>query len=247
MSSVNPVAAFAADVDPRISYPCYKSFDDLIDVEHLKSLDSYIAERVRRHAQGQKDEYFQNDHRLDADSPHEPGVREIWLSRNKPHVAYEYLNLDDPDCWEPSKEAEEFPLLMDFIATLPFKATGRMLIIYDEGTHSVPPHRDHLHPELCHEFVWLRTRTNKPFFVLNHKTNEKRYVECYSAWFDTVNQFHGTDVSRGLSFSIRVDGLFTEELSNRIPTAVGNPASRAALWACLATEENGQQPRRSRS
>ncbi len=27
-----------AEVDPRISYPCYKSLDEFIDVEKLKSL-----------------------------------------------------------------------------------------------------------------------------------------------------------------------------------------------------------------
>jgi hypothetical protein len=236
MSAVNSVCAVEAEVDGRIRYPCYKSFDELIDVERLKSLDGYIAERVQRHARAQQDDYFQNEHRLDAESPYEPGVREIWLSRNKPGVAYDYLNLNEPDCWEPSKESDEFPLLMDFIATLPFEATGRILIIYDEGAHAVPAHRDHLHPELCHEFLWMRTRANKPFFVLNQNTREKRYVESYSAWFDTVNQFHGTDVSRGLSFSLRVDGVFNKTLSDQIPVPRANAASRAALWACIGAD-----------
>jgi hypothetical protein len=70
--------------------------------------------------------------------------------------------------------------------------------------------------------------------MLNHETGEKRYVESYSAWFDTVNQFHGTDPGEGLTFSIRVDGSFTDEFRQRIPTPpAGNRAATSALWASL--------------
>ena len=46
---INEVAAFDPPVDSSITYPCYKSFDDIIDVERLKSLDAYITERIKRH------------------------------------------------------------------------------------------------------------------------------------------------------------------------------------------------------
>ena len=240
MGSTNPVVAFDARVDPGIRYPCYKSFDELIDVERLKSLDGYIRERIQRHIDADSGTFFLNDHRLDEQSPYEPGVREIWLSENRPGVEYEYLNLDDPEVWERGPAADEFPLLMDFIATLPFRATGRMLIIYDDAGHAVPAHRDHMQPELCHEFLWLRTNRKKPFFMLNHKTGERLYVESYSAWFDTVNQFHGTDAAQGLSFSIRIDGIFSDELRSRIPRPAQNRASTPALWACSSCQTDSQ-------
>ena len=223
---------FKAAVDPRISYPCYKSLDEFIDVGRLKSLDGYIAERVRRHIAARQDDYFLNAHRLDAASPDRPGVREIWLTRTKPGVPYDYLDLDKPELWRRTEAAEEFSLLMDFIATLPFAATGRMLIIYDDAGTPVPAHRDHLSPDICHEFVWFRTNLSKPFYVLNHETNERRYVKSYSAWFDTVNQFHGSDAHEGLAFSVRVDGRFTEEFRRLVPAPAYNPASTPALWAC---------------
>jgi hypothetical protein len=71
--------------------------------------------------------------------------------------------------------------------------------------------------------------------MFNHLTNEKKYVESYSAWFDTVNQFHGTDAGTGLTFSIRVDGTFTDEFRKRIPTPAQNLASTPALWASLSS------------
>ncbi|HEV2915344.1 MAG TPA: hypothetical protein VGX92_18840 [Pyrinomonadaceae bacterium] len=228
-----------APVDARIKYPCYKSFDPFIDVERLKSLDRYISERISRHIAAQKDDYFLNAHRLDPASPHQPGVREIWLTRTKSGVPYNYLDLDKAELWRKTEAAAEFSLLMDFIATLPFKATGRMLVIYDDKRTPVPAHRDHLNTEVCNDFVWLRTNLNKPLYLLNHRTDEKLYVQSYSAWFDTVNQFHGSDPQDGLSFSIRVDGVFSDEFRKRIPVPACNPASTPALWACVS---DGQAP-----
>ena len=48
------------EVDARISYPSYKSFDEFIDVERLRSLDGYLTERIKRHIKTQKEDYFIN-------------------------------------------------------------------------------------------------------------------------------------------------------------------------------------------
>lgn len=226
-----------AKIDSRITYPCYKSFDEFIDVDRLRALDDYIVERINHHIKTEKDDYFLNLHRLDEATPYQPGVREIWLSRTKPGAVYDYVNLDKTGFWEPTEAAAEFADLMDFIATLPFKDTGRILIIYDNAGKEVPAHRDHLETEICNEFIWFRTNLVKPFYVLNHQTYEKKYVESYSAWFDAVNQFHGSEAIDGLSFSIRVDGKFTDEFKAKIPQPETNPASTSALWACLEQEE----------
>jgi hypothetical protein len=221
-----------APIDSGITYPCYKSFDEFIDVERLRALDDYIVERINRHIKTEKDEYFLNLHRLDDAMPYQPGVREIWLTRTKPGTPYDYLDLDKTELWERTEAADEFAALMDFIRTLPLKETGRMLIIYDNAGKEVPAHRDHLNTEICNEFIWFRTNLTKPFYVLNHKTSEKKYIESYSAWFDAVNQFHGSEAVNGLSFSIRVDGKFTDEFRKQIPRPEFNPASTSALWAC---------------
>jgi fermentation-respiration switch protein FrsA (DUF1100 family) len=120
---------------------------------------------------------------------------------------------------------------MEFIATLPFAATARMLIMYDPAGRAVTAHRDHDSIELCHEFIWLRTNRDKPFYVLDPATAEKSYIAGYAAWFDTVNQYHGADTTGELAWSIRIDGRFTDAFRAMMPEALDNPASRAALWA----------------
>ena len=224
-----------AKVDSRITYPCYKSFDEFIDVERLRSLDAYITKLIQRHIKAGKDDYFLNQYRLDEDSPHKPGVREIWLTRPKTEKPSVYLNLDQADLWRLTEAADEFSELVDFIGTLPFKTTGRMLIIYDDSGREVPAHHDHLDTNLCNEFIWFRTNLKKPFYLLNNESGEKKYVKTFSAWFDSVNQFHGSEtVKQDLSFSIRVDGHFADEFKKQIPKPEFNPASTPALWACLS-------------
>lgn len=219
-------------VDPRVSFPSYKSFDEFIDVERLKSLDGYITQRIKRRLQSQARDYkfYTGPYRLDGSNPDRPGSRMIYLAYSEQPDSY--FDLDRTELWHQTAAANEFALLMDFIATLPFKATGRMLIMYDDAARAVPAHRDHIETEICHEFLWFRTNLKKPFYVLNHKTNEKKYVETYSAWFDSVNQFHGSDACDGISFSIRVDGKFTDEFRTQIPKPEYNAASTPSFWAC---------------
>ena len=214
-----------------VHYPSYVDLDPFIDTAALRALDGFIADRIRTHIESGQDSFFLNQHRLEQGSPYRPGVREIWLSKLIEGVPYDYLDLDNPDVWEPSPESLEFAPLMEFLATLPFAATGRMIIIYDSEGNSVPAHRDHVESEVCNEFIWMRTNFDKPFYVLNPASGEKRYVASHTAWFDTVNQYHGADAADGLTFSIRVDGVFNEEFRRRIPFPGENRSSAPSLWA----------------
>lgn len=223
--------------DARIAYPCYKSFDEIIDVERLKSLDACITEGIRKYvAAGQEEKFYTGTATLDADAPRHPGSRVIHLTQSTKASTNtdDYYDLDVAELWTKADDAKLFPELMAFIDTLPFKKTARMLIMYDDSGRAVPAHRDHTTLRFCHEFIWFRTNFVKPFYMLNHMTQEKRYVESSSAWFDTANQFHGVDAGRpALSFSIRVDGTFSDELRARIPVPAFNRASTPALWASI--------------
>ena len=210
-------------------YPSYKDLDALIDVGRLKALDGFVAERLMRRIEAPDLAFATGPFLLDGAAPRLPGSRLVYLARTE--AKDDYYDLDRTELWRSTPEAEEFAPLMDFIATLPFEATGRMIIMYDFDGRAVPAHRDHDSVDLCHEFIWFRTNFAKPFFVLNPQTGAKLYLASHSAWFDTVNQYHGADAASGLSFSIRVDGRFSEALRRQIPAADANAASVPALWA----------------
>ncbi|HEX8379451.1 MAG TPA: hypothetical protein VF619_02740, partial [Allosphingosinicella sp.] len=214
-------------------YPSYVDLDPFIDVARLKRLDAYVRERLERRIERARDlQFYTGPFLLDGRAPDRPGPRMVYLAHSaRGHGLEAYYDLDDTEVWKPSEEAEEFSELIDFIATLPFAATGRMLIIYDDSGRQVPAHRDHDSADLCHEFIWMRTNFDKPFYMLDPETGKKVYVEGHSAWFDTVNQFHGADASGGLSWSIRIDGRFDEDFRRRIPFPADGRAAAPALWA----------------
>src|SRR5688500_1284765 len=92
-------------------YPSYKSLDEFIDVVRLRALDAYLTRRIRRHISEDRDEFFLNEHVLEADAPYKPGVREIWLKRTLPGTPYDYLDINRAHLWQPTPEAAEFTLL----------------------------------------------------------------------------------------------------------------------------------------
>jgi len=230
-------ASGLAPFDPATAYPSYRSFDEFIDVERLRSLDGYIRDRIRRHMlRSEQKKFYTGPYRLNSAGSDRPGSRMIYLAESG--APDSYYDLDRTELWKPSRDAHEFQLLMDLIATLPFKSTGRILVMYDDEPREVPAHRDHVNTGVLHEFVWMRTNLNKRFYVLDHRTGGKKYLDGYSAWFDTVNQFHGCDGCDGLSFSIRVDGKFTGDFRAKIPKPPINPASTPSYWA--SKDEQGE-------
>lgn len=211
-------------------YPCYVDLDDFIDLPWLQSLDDFIHLKLRSRLRGNSDlKFYTGPFILDEALPKLPGSQMVYLS--EPKGEDDYYRLDEPEFWERGEAADEFAPLMDFIDTLPFETTARMLIMYDEHGAAVSAHRDHERHDLCHEFIWFRTNLEKPFYMLDQLSGERLYVRSHSAWFDTVNQFHGADATGTLSFSIRVDGKFTDDFRRQIPFPEVNLAAAPAMWA----------------
>jgi hypothetical protein len=55
----------------------------------------------------------------------------------------------------------------------------------------------------------------KAFFVEDKDSDTRHYIKSQVAWFDTAN-YHGSDTSPYSAFSIRVDGVFTDQFKKKI-------------------------------
>lgn len=113
-------------------------------------------------------------------------------------------------------DSKHFLNVMQFVGNLPFSEVGRVIVFVNYPGGQTPIHMDGtLYQPHTNDFLWMRTSTDKRFFVYDPDKDEKHYVQGYTAFFNEQD-FHGTDISKGTTFSLRVDGRFRPEFKKAI-------------------------------
>jgi len=110
-----------------------------------------------------------------------------------------------------------FPKTVALAKSLPFTHIGRCNLYgirsHDHGT----VHRDG-HPEeqtQPDEFITICPAANKTLFLYDRETREKVTVRGKAYWFNDFDD-HGVEAEPHFRYSIRVDGVFTDEFRERI-------------------------------
>lgn len=109
--------------------------------------------------------------------------------------------------------AKHFPKLIQFLNKLPFSQYGRVHIFYQDHFCPTPCHSDHSIKYRAHhsnEFLWMQFDLNKRFYIYDSANDKKHYVKHHAIFFNEMD-FHGADPSESGSFSLRIDGVFTDE------------------------------------
>ena len=65
------------------------------------------------------------------------------------------------------------------------------------------------------EFIHIKTDCDRPFYVIDSKTNKKVYVNTRVAWWDE-RDWHGGDPINRPTYTIKINGKFTEEFKKLI-------------------------------
>jgi len=124
--------------------------------------------------------------------------------------------------WTP--DAQYFPELRAWLEQLVdtvFTHLGRVLIFKAEHDCIMPMHRDLIAPDETdyfdhrHEFLHLRTNTDKPFYIWDEAADNKILVESHATFFNDQD-WHAGGRTNTQTYSIRVDGIFTDEFRNKI-------------------------------
>ena len=90
-----------------------------------------------------------------------------------------------------------------------FKEIGRVVIMLNDPYSVSIEHSDYVDGVSRKDnFIWLNPLQRKKFFVKDGNT--KHYITSKTALFDSAN-VHGSDPSDSSTFSIRFDGVFSEE------------------------------------
>jgi hypothetical protein len=97
-----------------------------------------------------------------------------------------------------------------------FKEYGRITIFLNYTGTSTVIHKDFpdVNQANSDEFIWLSFNNRKKFFLLDTSNNDKIYLPGHCLWFNTGN-YHGSDPAEHACYSIRVDGIFSEDFKQK--------------------------------
>jgi hypothetical protein len=125
-----------------------------------------------------------------------------------------------------TEEAKYFPNTVNWVENLItagiFDHIGRVIFFHCEadgipfehrdldaknGVNIVMPHRN--------EFIHIRPNTKKAFYVWDPDEKNKIYLNTKAAWWNDVD-WHGGERIMEQSYSLRIDGKFTEEFRRKL-------------------------------
>ena len=109
-----------------------------------------------------------------------------------------------------------FPGLKVWLESLPFKEIGRVLFWLTENDCDMYPHRDNFeYKEHSNEFIWFNPTKEKRFYIYDEGAALKIPVNSSSAFFNDLD-VHGVDRADKLQYTLRVDGIFTDEFRKQL-------------------------------
>jgi len=134
--------------------------------------------------------------------------------KNMNHDSYPWSNFVD----------DELPYTKKMILSLPFKQIGRVVIYGSNPNNAVPCHRD-LVPilstsqsdrHLMHH-INMNPGGYRPVYVYDSKKNQKVYIDADSRLYAyNVRDFHGVDAVNRFSYTVRIDGEYTNNMCETI-------------------------------
>lgn len=114
-----------------------------------------------------------------------------------------------------TESAKKFESLTEWMKRQEVFSTIERFVVFMTPQNYLVPTHSHPPDQPNREFIWVRPLQHKRFFLYNEETNEKKYVEGHSAWFNSC-QYHGADPIPIATYSFRVEGAFTDGFRNAI-------------------------------
>lgn len=107
-----------------------------------------------------------------------------------------------------------FPNVIKYVESLPFKTIGRVLFFTTYPNAGVTAHRDYyIAPHKDQNINLFFAGGWRPSFVWDDIKNEKVYLpEGSTSYFFNNRDYHGVDPEPQFRYTLRVDGVFTNEL-----------------------------------
>lgn len=112
---------------------------------------------------------------------------------------------------------KNFPLLKEYIKTLPFKIIGRVMFFCTYPGAGVAIHRDWPMEEHSDHNINLFFTTGRPSFIWDEIKKEKIYLEKEAtSYFFNNRDYHGVDAENTFRYTLRIDGTFEDEICDEL-------------------------------
>jgi len=117
-----------------------------------------------------------------------------------------------------TEDAKLFPNLLEYLETLPFKTIGRVLFFTTYPNAGVATHRDSIVAEhKDHNINLFFSGGWRPSYIWDEITKEKVYLEQNArSYFFNNRDYHGVDPEPIFRYTLRVDGTFTDDLTEEL-------------------------------
>jgi len=116
-----------------------------------------------------------------------------------------------------SEVAKDFPMLVEYLHTLPFKEIGRVMFFTTFPNAPVIAHRDaEVTAHKDHNINLFFTKS-RPSYIWDEIKKEKIHLEPNAlSYFFNNRDYHGVDPEKNFRYTLRVDGTFTNELCDEL-------------------------------
>ncbi len=148
---------------------------------------------------------------------HYSGSQLIPITELKP--GFGFTQVHNPQAVAVGRDYDNFPDLLSWVQRLPFEKIGRITLFINPTGVNTPIHRDGDYPQPHkHELMWFNIWGKKLFLVDCSSIIPRKIYAKHNdraLFFDDMN-WHGTEAVFGSSISLRVDGVFKQELRDKI-------------------------------
>lgn len=231
-------------MDKELHYECLKglAITDIKDYKIAEAGGGFPPEEVAR-LQGHDGwtEVLKNLDQYDVDGLHKKNIIEILESddiykrRNLIKYVYYALGANIPwffvcylkygsfldktqqnDNW--TECAKNFPKLVEYVKSLPFKSIGRVMFFTTYPNTGVTIHRDlPVGEHKDHVINMYFDGGSRPSFVYDEVNKKKIYIDNTAKSYTFNNRdYHGVDPEPVFRYTLRVDGTFTDELCEKL-------------------------------
>lgn len=117
-----------------------------------------------------------------------------------------------------TKASQDFPKLLTYLDSLPFREIGRVLFFCTYPNTGVTTHRDaQVTAHKDHNINLFFDGGSRPSFIWDELKETKIYLDSSAkSYFFNNRDYHGVDPEPEFRYTLRVDGTFTDELCEEL-------------------------------